>query len=169
MFWSKKLEEINFKRFKRIKNYMHNTSAYVIKWCIENNIDTLVVGINRKWKQNTNMGKMNNQKFHYIPHNIFINQLKYKCENYGIKYIETEESYTSGTSFLDKEMPVKENYDASRRIKRGLFKSNSSRLINSDVNGSLQIMKKVFPNAFDECYGIEGFLTPVIINVVQTA
>lgn len=164
--WSKNLEIISFKRFKRVKNYIHNTSAYIIKWCLENNIDTLVVGINHKWKQHYNMRDIGNQKFHYIPYNILLNQLRYKCENYGIKYIETEESYTSGTSFLDGEMPIKKNYNKSRRIKRGLFKSNSGKLINSDVNGSLQIMKKVFPNAFNECYGIEGFLTPVIINVV---
>ena len=55
-------------------------------------------------------------------------------------------------------------YDKSRRIKRGLFKSNSGLLINSDVNGSLQIMMKVFPNAFNERYGIEAFLTPIVIN-----
>lgn len=166
MFWSNKLEKINFKRFKRVKNYMHNTSAYIVKWCLDNGIDTLVVGINHKWKQCSNMRDVNNQKSHYIPYNMLINQLKYKCENYGIRYIETEESYTSGTSFLDGEYPCKDNYDKSRRIKRGLFKTDSGVLINSDVNGSLQIMSKVFPNAFKERYGIEAFLTPVIINVV---
>lgn len=164
--WSNKLNKITFKRFKRIKNYMHNTSAYIIKWCLDNGIDTLVVGINHTWKQNVSMTNINNQKFVYIPYDMLLKQLKYKCENYGIKYIETEESYTSGTSFLDSETPVKEKYNKSRRIERGLFKSSSGKIINSDVNGSLQIMKKVFPNAFDKCYGIEAFLTPVIINVV---
>lgn len=166
MYWSKKLDDITFKRYRRIKNYMHNTSAYIVKWCVENDINTLVVGINHGWKQESSMNKKSNQKFVSIPYDMLLRQLKYKCENHGIQYIETEESYTSGTSFLDGENPVKENYDKSRRIERGLFKSNSGRLINSDVNGSLQIMKKVFPNAFDDCYGIEVFLTPVVINVV---
>ena len=89
-------------------------------------------------------------------------QLEYKCENNGINFIKTEESYTSGTSFLDGELPCKENYNKSRRIKRGLFQSNKG-LINSDINGSLQIIKKVVPNAFS--YGIEAFLTPTIINI----
>ncbi|MFR6667512.1 MAG: zinc ribbon domain-containing protein, partial [Thomasclavelia spiroformis] len=93
-----------------------------------------------------------------------LQQLKYKCENVGINYIEQEESYTSGTSFLDEENPIKENYNKNRRIQRGLFKSNSGLLINSDVNGSFQIMKKVFPNAISR-YGIEGVLTPIVINV----
>ena len=99
-----------------------------------------------------------------IPYQILLQQLKYKCENVGINYIEQEESYTSGTSFLDEENPIKENYNKNRRIQRGLFKSNSGLLINSDVNGSFQIMKKVFPNAISR-YGIEVVLTPIVINV----
>lgn len=162
--WSKKLDGITFKRYQRIKNYMHNASSYIVKWCVENDIDTLVVGKNKEWKQNTSMSKGSNQKFVDIPYQMLLQQLKYKCENVGIKYIETEESYSSGTSFLDGEEPIKQNYDKSRRIERGLFKSNSGLLINSDVNGSLQIMTKVFPNAFNERYGIEAFLTPIVIN-----
>ena len=162
--WSKKLDMITFKRFQRIKNYMHNTSHYIVSWCIENNIDTLVVGKNNKWKQESGMNKKSNQNFIMIPYQILLQQLKYKCENVGINYIEQEESYTSGTSFLDKENPIKENYNKNRRIQRGLFKSNSGLLINSDVNGSFQIMKKVFPNAISR-YGIEVVLTPIVINV----
>ena len=162
--WSKKLDSITFKRYQRIKNYMHNSSAYVIKWCVENDIDTLVVGKNKEWKQNVDMSTQSNQKFVNIPYQMLLQQLQYKCENVGIKYVETEESYSSGTSFLDGEEPVKQNYDKSRRIERGLFRSNYGLLINSDVNGSLQIMMKVFPNAFSERYGIEGVLTPIVIN-----
>ena len=162
--WSNKLDAITFKRYQRIKNYMHNTSSYIIKWCAENEIDTLVVGKNKEWKQNASMSKGNNQKFVDIPYQMLLQQLKYKCENAGIKYIETEESYSSGTSFLDGEEPIKQNYDKSRRIERGLFRTNKGLLINSDVNGSLQIMMKVFPNAFNERYEIEAFLTPIVIN-----
>ena len=162
--WSKKLDSITFKRYQRIKNYMHNASSYIIKWCLKNEIDTLVVGKNKEWKQDASMSKKSNQKFISIPYQMLLQQLQYKCENVGIKYIETEESYSSGTSFLDGEEPIKQNYDKSRRIKRGLFRSNSGLLINSDVNGSLQIMMKVFPNAFNERYGIEGVLTPIVIN-----
>lgn len=162
--WSNKLDSITFKRYQRIKNYMHNTSTYVVKWCVENNIDTLVIGKNKEWKQNADMSKYSNQKFVSIPYQMLLQQLQYKCENVGVKYIETEESYSSGTSFLDGEEPIKQNYDKARRIERGLFRSNSGFLINSDVNGSLQIMMKVFPNAFNERYGIEGVLTPIVIN-----
>ena len=157
--WSRKLNTITFKRFQRIKNYMHNTSCYIVNWCIENNIDTLIVGKNDEWKQE----KKRMQNFIFIPYEMLLRQLKYKCENARIEYIETNESYTSGTSFLDDEEPVKQNYDKSRRIQRGLFRSNSGLLVNSDINGSFQIMKKVFPNAISR-YGIEAVLTPIVIN-----
>ena len=161
--WSKKLDIMNNKRYQRIKNYIHNATAYVIKWCIENNIDTLVVGKNDTWKQE----KKHMQNFTYIPYEMVLEQLKYKCENTGIKYIETNEAYTSGTSYLDDEMPVKENYNKDRRIQRGLFQAKDM-LINADVNGSLQIMRKVFPDSYTG-YGIEVDLTPTIVNVLQSA
>ena len=160
--WSKKLETMSYKRNQRIRNYMHNTSAYIIKWCVEHNIDTLVVGKNDTWKQE----KKHMQNFTAIPYEMLLQQLQYKCENASIKYIETNEAYTSGTSYLDDEAPIKENYNKERRVRRGLFQAKDT-LINADVNGSLQIMRKVFPDSYTG-YGIEVNLTPTIINAVQT-
>lgn len=160
-YWSKSLETLTNKRHQRVKNYLHNATAWVIKWCLENNIDTLVVGKNDTWKQE----KKHMQNFMSIPYEFLMAQLEYKCENCGIKYIKTEESYTSGTSYLDGELPVKENYNNKRRIYRGLFQTEQT-LINADVNGSLQIMKKVFPNS-KTGYGVEVVLTPTIISAIQ--
>lgn len=161
--WSNKLETLSYKRNQRIKNYMHNTSALIIKWCLEHNIDTLVIGKNDTWKQE----KKHMQNFTSIPYEMLLGQLQYKCENVGIKYIEVNEAYTSGTSNLDNEAPIKENYNKERRIQRGLFQAKNM-LINADVNGSLQIMRKVFPDSYTG-YGIEVDLTPIIINAVQAA
>ena len=133
-----------------IKYQMHCISKYVVDWCVLYNIDTLIVGHNDDWKQNNKCM----QNFTYIPYEIFIQMLAYKCENNGIRFIEHEECYTSGTSFVDEEKPAKENYDKSRRIHRGLFIGNNGIQINADVNGAYQILKKVIPNAFAN--GIEG-------------
>ena len=148
--WSKRLQKLTDKRYEMIKYQMHCISKYVVDWCVLYNIDTLIVGHNNDWKQN-NKGMQN---FTYIPYELFIQILAYKCENNGIRFIEHEEGYTSGTSFVDNEEPVKENYNKSRRIHRGLFIGNNGIQINADVNGAYQIMKKVIPNAFAN--GIEG-------------
>ena len=148
--WSKRLEKLTNKRYEKIKYLMHCISKQLVDYCVLYNVDTLVIGLNKKWKQE-NEGMQN---FTYIPYDLFINQIKSKCEQNGIKCIETEEGYTSGTSFLDNEEPTKENYDKKRRVYRGLFVSKSGKSINADVNGAYQIMKKVVPDAFSE--GIEG-------------
>lgn len=161
-YWSNKLTTITNKRYRRIKDYIHKTTRYIINYCLENDIDTIIIGHNDKWKQN----KSHKQNFIYIPYNMIISQLEYKCQDNNINFISTEESYTSGTSFLDNEEPVKDNYNKERRIVRGLFKSNNGVLINSDVNGSLQIIKKVIPNTFkDKSYGIGAYLMPIVINM----
>ena len=164
--WSKELDNITLKRNNRVKNFLHNASRFIVSYCIENEIDTLVCGLNKCWKQECKMSKTTKQNFIEIPYNTFIDQLTYKCQEAGIRFLTIDESYTSGTSFLDGEIPCKENYNKKRRIKRVLFQS-SDHLINSDVNGSLQIMRKVFPDVIS--YGIEGGLTPVIINVTKVA
>ena len=139
---------------------MHCISKQLVDYCVLHNVDTLVIGLNKKWKQE-NGGKQN---FTYIPYDLFINQVKSKCEQNGIKCIIVQEAYTSGTSFLDGELPTKENYNKKRRVYRGLFVSKSGKTINADVNGAYQIMKKVIPDAFSE--GIENAgLHPIKRNI----
>ena len=161
--WSNKIQKLTIKRNNKVKDYIHKTTATIINFCIENKIDTLVCGYNSGWKQESNMGKRNNQKFINIPHATIIQQLTYKCENTGIIFKTTEEAYTSGTSFLDGEEPVEKNYNKDRRVHRGLFVSNEGININADVNGSYQIMKKVFPEAIKHTTHIG--LHPTIINL----
>ena len=160
---SKRLEKMSFKRFCRIKTMFHQTSRMIVDYCVANHIDTLVCGLNKGWKQEINTGRQNNQRFSYIPYNMLVNQLAYKCQDAGIRFITAEEAYTSGTSVLDSEQPVKENYDKSRRVKRGLFKWSGG-FVNADVNAACQIIKKVSPNAFSDGVGAED-LQPVILNI----
>jgi putative transposase len=150
MIWNNRMRNLTDKHLRKMDTYMHTVSKRIVQYCIENNIDTLVVGQTKEWKNGVNLGHVNNQNFVCIPYEKFINQLKYKCENVGINCVAVEENYTSGTSFIDNELPTKENYNIKRRIKRGLFRSNGKVLINSDVNGAYQIVKKVYPNAFAE-------------------
>jgi putative transposase len=161
---SKRLQRLTDKRNFKMDYFMHCTSKYLILHCIDKDIGTIIIGKNIGWKQESKMSTSNNQKFIQIPYESFIKKMKYKCEEVGIKVIENEECYTSGTSYLDGEAPIKSNYDKSRRVYRGLFISNTGIKINADVNGAYQIMRKVFSNVkTDEIVGVH--LHPVIINI----
>jgi putative transposase len=158
MCWNNKMRKLTDKHMRKLDTYTHTISKRIISYCVENNISTIVVGLTKEWKDSINLGHVNNQNFVCIPYEKFINQLIYKGQDKGITCITNEESYTSGTSFIDNELPIKENYNIKRRIKRGLFKSNNGTLINADANGAYQIIKKVYPSAFTEMFsrGIRG-------------
>ncbi len=157
--WSTKLSNLTLKRNSKIGWYLHNSSKYVVNYCLENNIDTVVIGKNDKWKQDFK----NQKNFVQIPLEHLINQLQYKLREIGVHVIMTEESYTSKASFLDRDEMKKDVDFSGKRIKRGLYKTNCGTLINADINGAGNIIRKVFPNAFD---GVKGVgLHPVIINM----
>lgn len=159
--YSERMDRLTEKRNSKIDDYLHKASKKIINYCIDNQINTIVIGKNKEWKQNSEMNRKNNQSFVQIPFARFIDMIQYKAEEYGIAVILTEESYTSGTSFIDNELPVKENYNKSRRIKRGLFKSNNGIMINADLNGAYQIMKKVVPIKWDRGCALH----PIVVNI----
>lgn len=164
--YSHKLNFITNKRNDKVDYFMHNASSYVVNLALANNISTIVIGKNEGWKNEGNLGKVNNQKFVQIPYNSFITKLEYKCQEVGITLITIDESYTSGTSFLDDELPIKDFYNKKRRIKRGLFKSNQGKYINADINSACQILRKVFVNAFNKPDNIGFVMNPVKVNII---
>lgn len=159
--YSKRMDRLTEKRNSKIDDYLHKASRYIINYCVKNNIHTIVIGKNKEWKQNSRLSKKVNQNFVQIPFARLIEMIQYKAEEKGIAVMLTEESYTSGTSFIDNEEPVKENYNKARRISRGLFVSNNGVKINADLNGAYQILKKVVPIKWDRgCV-----LHPFVVNV----
>lgn len=163
--YTNRLYRLTQKRNLKVEDYLHKVSRYIVDFALENQINTIVIGNNKNWKQSSSLGKVTNQAFVSIPHQKLIDKICYKAELCGIQVVLTEESYTSGTSFLDGELPQKEFYNKKRRVHRGLFVSNKGIKINADVNAAFQIMKKVFPNVFAD--GIEGVvLHPVRVDIV---
>lgn len=140
---SRRLMSLTRKRNNKVKDYLHKASKEIINICLEDNITTLIVGHNDGWKQNTNLGKRNNQNFVSIPFETFISMLRYKSERQGLRFVEVNESHTSKCSSFDLE-PV-EHHDpyVGKRVKRGLFKTKDGILLNADINGSYNIMRKV--------------------------
>mgnify|MGYP000499725336 FL=1 len=137
-YMSHKLETLYRKRNNRFNTYMHKTSKEIIDYCLEHNVKQIIIGHNKLQKQESKL-----KNFVAIPTFRLIELIKYKAEYQGIEVIETEESYTSITSYLDKEDPIKDNANKARRQHRGLFVSDKGKKINADVNSAYQIMKKV--------------------------
>lgn len=161
---SERIKKLTNKRNNKINDYLHKSSKILVNQLVSNNINTLVIGNNKNWKQDINIGKRNNQNFVQIPHNTFINMLIYKCKLEGINVILQEESYTSKCSFIDNEKICKHDKYVGKRIKRGLFKTLEGKLINADLNGSLNIIKKAIPNTFVD--GIEGLaVNPIKLEI----
>lgn len=148
--------EACIKRDCVINDTLHKIAKQILSWCIDNDIDTIVIGKNRGNKQNANMGHVNNQNFVQIPFYRFDWMIEYLAEAESINVVYQEESYTSKASFLDRdEMPVygKNDDDArfsGRRICRGLYRAADGTTINADLNGSANILRKAFPQAFDK-------------------
>jgi putative transposase len=144
-----KQQQLTNKRNKKIKDFFHKTSQKIIEYCLLNDIGTIVIGYNPDWKQSSHLGKRNNQNFVTIPFSKLIQQLEYKAEAQGITIIKQEESYSSKCSFLDNESIKHHKKYLGSRITCGLFKSKTGIIINADVNGAYNIMKKAFLNAID--------------------
>ena len=133
---------ITNKRNNRINDYLHKITTYIVNQAVSNHIGTIVVGYNKEWKQDTNIGSINNQNFVNIPFYKFISMLDYKCKLKGIIFKTITEEYTSKCSFVDDEEIAKHTTYAGRRINRELFKTKKGIIINADVNGAYNILKK---------------------------
>ncbi len=147
---SRRIRQLTLKRECKISDYLHKSSRFIINYCITNNIKNIVIGYNKECKQNINIGKANNQKFVSISYSKLIHQLQYKAEENGINVLLNEESYTSKCDSLSLEPIKKHETYLGKRIKRGLFQSATSKVINADVNGSLNILRKVIGDSFVE-------------------
>ena len=139
---SKYISQIINKRNNRINDYLHKITTYIVNHAVSKNIGTIVVGYNKEWKQDTNLGKVNNQNFVNIPFYRLINLLEYKCRLKGIKFQTITESYTSKCSFVDDEEIKKHTTYSGKRINRELFRTKNGLIINADINSAYNILKK---------------------------
>lgn len=169
MKYSQKLRKMDYNRNNFIKNYIDQSVNMIKKEVINQQISKVVIGYNENWKQNINIGKKNNQNFVGIPHFTFKEKLKNKLEEIGVEVIFHEESYTSKCSALDVENVKKHEKYYGHRVKRGLFKSSKGLLINADLNGAINIMRKVIPDAICFAKGIERCIVhPKMLNLFNS-
>ena len=159
-------------RNNKVNDYMNKAARMVIDYCINNNIGTLIVGYNETFQRNSHIGKQNNQNFVNIPYGQLRNKLEYLCKLNGIVFVKQEESYTSKSSFWDRDdIPVynadnpKEYSFSGRRTHRGLYKTASGKTINADINGALNIMRKSRVVDMNILYSRGEVDTPIRIRI----
>lgn len=139
---SRYINNLYKRRLYKIDDYLHKSTKQLVNQLVSNQINTLIIGYNKGWKQDINIGKRSNQNFVHVPFQRIIHMLMYKCNQVGINVILQEESYTSKCSFLDNEPIRKHVTYLGKRMMRGLFVTNKHKKINADLNGALNIMKK---------------------------
>ena len=151
-YWDSWLDRVTRKRNHQMRDGINKAAKLIVSHCLNYNIGNIVCGWNEGFKSNVNMGKLNNQKFVQIPLGKLKDRLKQLCNLHGIRFQETEEAYTSKASYLDGDSLPKygekpEGWKASgKRIERGLYQSANGSVVNADLNGSANILKKVASN-----------------------
>jgi len=131
-----RIKALRINRRNYIVDYLHKASRQIINIALDENVGTIVIGDIKNIKQNSTI-----KSFVQIPVQRFVNMIEYKAKLEGINVVKINESYTSGCSAVDLEEINKSNYNKSRRVYRGLFKGKKTS-INSDINGSLNILRK---------------------------
>lgn len=172
---SKQLMKVYQKRNRRIEHFMYCTASIVMKFCLENNVSKLVIGKNKDWKQEVKLKKKDKQNFIQIPFNSLISKIKEKLSCYGIEVLKQEESYTSKASALDfDKIPVYNDKSADikfsgKRTKRGLYETKQGILINADLNGALNIIRKAFPKIDFETNNLKYLQNPKVIKNIMNS
>ena len=153
---SKRLTDLSYRHANFVKDQCHKISRSIIDFCIKHQAGTLILGVNRSWKQQSDIGSANNQKFVSMPIAFLRNLITYKALNVGIKVIEQEESYTSRADITAKDPIPTYGVDDEKapfsgtRIKRGLYRCADGMILNADCHAAANIMRKTIPDIWDD-------------------
>lgn len=165
-----RLDKVAYNYKNRVNDYMNKTVAYIIDFCKSNNITILVIGQNKDFQRNCNIGRINNQLLSQLPLSKLIFKLEYTCKVEGIDTLIVNESYTSKASFFDKD-PIPNYGDknipkfSGKRVKRGLYRTANGYEFNADVNGALNILRKSNVVSLEALYARGEVDTPIRIRI----
>ena len=144
------LIEFQLRKANITNDFLHKLSKGLIQDCLNKEIKVIIVGKNKGQKNEINLGSKNNRAMYNFPHARFIEILKYKAMLNDILVVETEESYTSKTSFIDNEDLAEYNKTTqgmksqlSGKRKNQAFITKNKIKLHADINGSFNIVRKV--------------------------
>lgn len=139
---SKRVLMLYEKKRRCINDYFHKCTRYIVNYCKEQDIHTVVIGDITNIRKDKDLGDVNNQTFHALPYKKIYTMLEYKLALEGIRLIKVKEAYSSQCSPLaekvDKIHAVKSN-----RKRRGLYRENYY-IWNADSVGSFNILRLYF-------------------------
>ena len=152
---TKQMNALSRKRDLFLKDYLHKVSEDIVRFCLGHGIGTIVIGVSKNWKQSCNIGHVNNQNFVQLPLATLRSLITSKAQQAGLIVVEQEESYTSkadltaGDTIPVYKKDVHTKYQFSgRRTSRGMYRTHSGQLVNADLNGAGNILRKAFPDVF---------------------
>ena len=159
-------------RNRKVNDYISKCAKLIVSYCIKNDIGILVIGYNETFQRSPSMGTRINQNFVNIPYGKLRLKLEYLCELNGITFVKQEESYTSKASFWDRDIIPVYNADnpqayefSGTRISRGLYRTAGGKLLNADVNGALNILRKSNVVSLEALYSRGEADTPIRIRI----
>ncbi len=132
---TRRIQRLHRRRMNKLTDFFHQVSRRLITYCLQANIDTLVIGYNPRWKQHCNLGKRTNQAFAHLPLLRLVQMLEYKAHLVGMTVVRVNEAYTSQRCSLC-------GYTAkSNRKSRGRFSCGSCGVkLNTDYNAACNIL-----------------------------
>lgn len=165
---SKRLSDLSYRHANFVKDQCHKISRSIIDFCVEHQAGTLILGVNPLWKQNSRIGRVNNQKFVSMPIAFLRTMITYKALNAGIKIVEQEESYTSKADITAKDYIPTYGVDDENakfsgvRIKRGLYRCADGTILNADCHAAANIMRKTVPDIWDKTTDFSFLANPKV-------
>jgi IS605 OrfB family transposase len=138
--WGYRMKNLHIKRYNVFRNYVSHAVHHIVNHCLEHQIGNIVVGDWKDMKRGLRMRKRTSQSFQQIPYAPLKKRLESKCAVYGIRIFFVDESYTSQTCY--KCGIIRK----ANRVKLGLYRCKNCKIErNADINGAINIMKKVVP------------------------
>ena len=136
---SKHLGKLYRRRTNSVHDYLHKVTRYIVSYCVEHKINTVVIGDITNIRKKNNLGHVTNQKLHSLPFTKIYTMLGYKLAMSGIRFIKQGEAYSSQTSPL-REQVSKEYAEKGNRVERGLYKDHGH-IWNADCVGAYNILR----------------------------
>ena len=161
---TKRIKKLHLIKKRKIDYILHTSTKRILDYCINNQINTVIIGNIKGIRENNDIGKNNNQKLHSLPFDQLYNKLSYKLRLNGINLIYQNEAYSSGCAPTSIDVS-KKYYNKSKRVKRGLYKDNNI-IYNSDSVGAYNIMRRYKKEkGIDIAMPLKGLSNPTVINV----